>query len=154
MFINNKKKIVKMKRLTLILGAITAVMISAMFVTACESKAKGEKSKASVTEAQKQQNIAINLEAKIPSNLVCMVNNAYMAKKQIPVEFEGKTYYGCCNMCVDKINNNREVRYAIDPVTGKEVDKATAFIALAANSSEDVLYFESEETFKNFKESK
>ena len=122
-------KFVKMKRLTLILEAITAIMISVMFITACESNAKGEKPKTSVTEAQEQQNVAINIEAKISSNLVCMVNNAYMGKEQIPVEFEGKTYYGCCNMCVDKINNNREVRYAIDPVTGREVDKATAFIA-------------------------
>ena len=82
-----------------------------------------------------------------------MVNNAYMGKKQVPVQFDNKTYYGCCNMCVNTIKNKRQVRYARDPVTGKEVDKALAFIVLkpgAANG--DVLYFESEASYKKFKQ--
>lgn len=80
-----------------------------------------------------------------------MVNNAYMGKKQMPVQFEDKTYYGCCEMCVASIKNNRKARYAIDPVTGQEVDKALAFIALKPGAlNGDVLYFESEESYKQY----
>jgi YHS domain-containing protein len=87
----------------------------------------------------------------VDNDLVCMVNNAYMGRKQLPVAFEDKTYYGCCEMCVAKIQNNREVRYAQDPVTGKEVDKAEAYIVLKPGAGNgDVLYFESEETYKRY----
>ena len=82
-----------------------------------------------------------------------MVNNAYMGKKQVPVQFDNKTYYGCCNMCVNTIKNKRQVRYARDPVTGKEVDKALAFIVLKPGiDNGDVLYFESEASYKKFKQ--
>lgn len=61
-------------------------------------------------------------------NEVCMVNDKVSGKPQIPVEFEGKTYYGCCQGCVKRINEDRTVRYSTEPLTGREVDKATAFI--------------------------
>lgn len=32
---------------------------------------------------------------KVPNNLVCMVNDAYMGKEQLEVPFDGKMYYGC-----------------------------------------------------------
>ncbi len=90
----------------------------------------------------------------LPKDLVCMVNNAYMGgKKQFPVEFENKMYYGCCEMCVKTIQNQREVRYATDPVTGEEVDKSKAFIALKPGSANgDVLYFASEENYSKYKQ--
>jgi YHS domain-containing protein len=88
----------------------------------------------------------------LPKDLVCMVNNAYMGgKKQFPVPFEEKMYYGCCEMCVKTIKNEREVRYAKDPVTGQEIDKAEAFIALKPGGANgDVLYFASEENYKKY----
>jgi len=89
-------------------------------------------------------------EAKLKSNLVCFVNNKFMGIEQIPVEFEGKTYYGCCQDCVAKINNIREVRFAKDPLTGKEVDKALAYIVLSPQGNNDVLYFESEQNYRAF----
>lgn len=90
----------------------------------------------------------------LPKDLVCMVNNAYMGgKKQFPVEFENKMYYGCCEMCVKTIQNERQVRYATDPVTGEEVDKSKTFIALKSGSSNgDVLYFASKENYKKYKQ--
>ncbi|PTX13090.1 hypothetical protein C8N40_11312 [Pontibacter mucosus] len=89
----------------------------------------------------------------LPKDLVCMVNNAYMGKKQFPVAFEDKMYYGCCEMCVKTIQNERQVRYATDPVTGQEVDKSKAFIALKPGSTNgDVLYFASEENYKKYKQ--
>lgn len=90
-------------------------------------------------------------EAKLKTSLVCFVNNKFMGIDQIPVEFEGKTYYGCCEDCVVKIKNLREVRYAIDPLTGTEVDKALAYIVLSPQGNNDVLYFESENNYLKFK---
>lgn len=87
----------------------------------------------------------------LPKDLVCMVNNAYMGKKQVPVPFENKMYYGCCEMCVNTIQQQREVRYAVDPVTGEEVDKSQAFVALKTGGANgDVLYFASEENYHKF----
>ncbi len=92
-------------------------------------------------------------EAGISAELVCMVNDAYMGgKKQIPVPFEGKTYYGCCQMCVGRIKNDPQVRYAKDPVTGEKVDKSEAYIVRKGNHSDEVLYFQSKENFSLYKQ--
>jgi hypothetical protein len=85
--------------------------------------------------------------ARVESSKVCYVNNKFMGIEQIPVDFENKTYYGCCEGCVVKLKTMRESRYAIDPSTGKEVDKALAFIVLSPSGNNDVLYFESEESY-------
>lgn len=92
-------------------------------------------------------------KASVQTNYVCMVNDKYMGKEQIPVEYKGKIYYGCCKGCVGNLQNNRSVRYSIDPATGKEVDKATAYIVMKPNGTSEVLYFESEESYKNYKKS-
>jgi len=89
--------------------------------------------------------------AGLDKELVCMVNNAYMGKKQFPVEFGDKLYYGCCEMCVNTIQNEANVRVAKDPLSGKEVDKSEAFIALEpGHPYGGVLYFESEANYKKF----
>jgi len=87
----------------------------------------------------------------IPNELVCMVNNAYMGTPQIEVPVNGKTYYGCCEMCVGKLNNDENARMGEDPLSGKMIDKSQAYIVL---SSEDgaVAYFESEDSYKKYKE--
>jgi len=92
-------------------------------------------------------------KASVQTSYVCMVNDKYMGKEQIPVPYEGKTYYGCCKGCVGNLQNNRAVRYSIDPATGKEVDKATAYIVMKPNGTSEVLYFESEESYKKYKKS-
>lgn len=79
---------------------------------------------------------------------VCMVNNAFMGKTQMPVQVNGKTYYGCCKNCAKRLKSERLARVSKDPLTGKEVDKATAFIA--AKPDGDVLYFESAETAQRY----
>ncbi len=79
---------------------------------------------------------------------VCMVTNNVGLMKMIPVKVEGKTYYGCCQGCVGKLKNNRSYRYAIDPVTGNEIDKAKAFIV--ADKAKKALYFETKETAERF----
>ena len=85
---------------------------------------------------------------RVEAKKVCMVNNAVFEKDQIPIAVEGKTYYGCCDMCKERLAKDAEARTGVDPVTGKKVDKATAVIAALADGT--VLYFESEETFKKY----
>jgi YHS domain-containing protein len=80
---------------------------------------------------------------------VCMVNDEMMNRPQIPVEVDGKTYFGCCPACKDRLRMDVAVRTATDPVTGAPVDKATAVIAME-NASGRVLYFASEETWREF----
>lgn len=85
----------------------------------------------------------------LPVQQVCLVNNKFMGRDQILVNFDEKTYYGCCQMCVDKIKSDRSVRFATDPVTGKEVDKAVALITVNPSGS-GVLYFDSEDNYRRF----
>jgi len=79
---------------------------------------------------------------------VCMMNDRYMGTAQIPVDVDGKRYYGCCAMCKERLARDRQARVALDPVSGKEVDKATALIAKRADGS--VLYFENEANLKKY----
>jgi len=86
----------------------------------------------------------------VDSEYVCMVNDAVYEKKQVHVQVEGKDYYGCCEMCKERLAKDAALRVAIDPVSGKEVDKATAVIG--ADSYKRVFYFENQENFETFKE--
>ena len=89
-------------------------------------------------------------EGKVETSYVCFVNNRYMGKEQIPVEVNSKTYYGCCMGCVGKLKNDRTQRYATDPLTKKEVDKATAYIVMNPNGEGEVFYFASEDNYKKY----
>ena len=81
-------------------------------------------------------------------SLVCMVNDMDMGKAQIPVVVEGRTYYGCCAMCKERLSKDAAVRTAIDPVSGKSVDKAKAVIGKRPDGS--VVYFESERNLRQY----
>ena len=85
---------------------------------------------------------------KVESKTVCMINEQAMGKDQIPVVVDGKTYYGCCEMCKKALAEKAEKRVAVDPITGKEVDKAKAVIA--AQKDGRVWYFESDETLAKY----
>lgn len=74
---------------------------------------------------------------------MCMVNNQFMGKPQIPVEVGGKTYFGCCAMCKGRLESDASARAATDPITGESVDKASAVIAQDAQGA--VVYFASAE---------
>jgi len=85
---------------------------------------------------------------KVDSKYVCMITDQEFAREQIPVELEGKTYYGCCEMCKAKIKNNPQSRLATDPISGNNVDKAEAVIGAAPDGK--VFYFESEENLTQY----
>ena len=82
------------------------------------------------------------------SSLVCMVNNQYMGRPQIPVVVEGRTYFGCCEMCKGRLERDQTARFSTDPVSGRRVDKATAVIG--RDVSNRVLYFENETTYRQY----
>lgn len=78
----------------------------------------------------------------VPADHVCMVNDTHFPTPQIPVPVGGKMYFGCCEMCKGRLASDTVVRSAVDPVSGKTVDKASAVIG--ALPSGKVLYFETE----------
>ena len=86
----------------------------------------------------------------VESKYVCMMNNSLFDRVQIPVEVEGKTYYGCCAGCKNKLQTDPSIRVAVDPVSGNQVDKATAVIGV--NDSGKAFYFENIENMNNFKD--
>lgn len=128
-------------------------IIGIMFLSGCNAGEK-EKVQATQIDVNAVAESAIKAEQKynigdqVPNELVCMVNDAYMAKAQIPIGVNGKIYYGCCNMCVETLNEKETARMAVDPVTGEAVDKSEAFIVLV-NKTGEVAYYKSEASYKS-----
>ena len=103
----------------------------ALFLFACTSQTEKSKGKTEQISTQiVDPVVATNQNFEIVDNeKVCMVNDRFMVVKQIPIDVDGITYYGCCPNCVKKIQENIDgVRYSTDPVSGEKVDKATAII--------------------------
>ncbi len=88
---------------------------------------------------------------KVPAQKVCMINDQVFDKDQIRVDVEKKAYYGCCEMCKERLEKDASARQATDPVSGKSVDKAKAVIGAKDDGS--VLYFENEANFKAYSKS-
>jgi len=80
---------------------------------------------------------------------VCFINKQHFDKPQTPVVVEGKTYYGCCPSCTQTLTEDPKSRMDIDPVSGKEVDKATAIIG--ADKAGKVYFFENVQNLKKFR---
>ncbi|MFV8756170.1 hypothetical protein ACNOYE_36945 [Nannocystaceae bacterium ST9] len=98
---------------------------------------------AATNEADASTPAPAGLLTRVEPELVCMINDQFMGKPQIPVEVEGTTYYGCCDMCKTKLTTDPASRSAIDPVSGNPVDKAHA--VLGKTDAGAILYFESEQ---------
>ncbi|MCD0480222.1 hypothetical protein LPB90_17430 [Chryseobacterium sp. LC2016-29] len=136
----------------IILKTLSIVALAAILVTSCENKKtemKTEIAENKLTIKEVIQNNDPEKGKNVPNNLVCMVNDLYMGKEQIEVPFEGKMYYGCCNMCKEKIPKDESVRYATDPHSLKKISKADAYIVVIGNNNE-VAYFESEGNYQQF----
>lgn len=136
----------------IILKILSIVALAAILVTSCESKKtemKTEIAENKLTIKEVIQNNDPEKGKNVPNNLVCMVNDLYMGKEQIEVPFEGKMYYGCCNMCKEKIPKDEDARYATDPHSLKKISKADAYIVVIGNNNE-VAYFESEGNYQQF----
>jgi YHS domain-containing protein len=82
------------------------------------------------------------------ASLTCMVNDMYMGTPQIPIAVQGKTYFGCCDMCKKRLAEEASVRSARDPISGRTVDKAVAVIGKTRTGK--LVYFENPENFARF----
>ena len=128
------------------------IILFALMILATLTSCSGNSNE---TSKKKEQNVTdsnpnvFNKGDIVPNDLVCMVNNEYMGKKQFEVNFEGKIYYGCCQMCKERIPKDPSTRVAIDPFSKKQIDKATAIIAITGNNGE-VSYFENNTTYTNY----
>jgi YHS domain-containing protein len=116
---------------------------------ACTSDSKPAAPADHVMPAAVSQPAASGLTRVDDVSQVCMVTNQYMGVAQIPIEVEGKTYFGCCEMCKARLANEPETRSAKDPVTGEAVDKATAVIARGPTGK--ILYFASADTMARYR---
>lgn len=127
------------------------ILFSLVVVAALTSCNRGSDKTSKVTKQFVTENnqTSVSIGGIVPSYLVCMVNDEYMGKEQLEVTFKGKVYYGCCEMCKERIPNDMSVRTAIDPISKKEVDKSTAIIAITGGSGE-ITYFENKETYTNY----
>ena len=85
---------------------------------------------------------------KVDAKHVCMVTNRFYKNEQIPISVGPKTYYGCCDMCKEKLATETSAREAIDPVSGRTVDKARA--VFGATPSGEVIYFENAQNLDTF----
>jgi hypothetical protein len=77
-------------------------------------------------------------------SLVCMVNDQFMGRPQIPVVVNGSTYFGCCPACKERLTKEPGTRTALDPGTRRPIDKARAVIAQTESGA--ARYFESKDS--------
>lgn len=79
---------------------------------------------------------------------ICMMQDTVLLKSGEKIEYHGKTYYGCCPMCKQKMIAEPE-RYlrATDPISKKIIDKSDAFIL---NVDGNAVYFETESNRTKF----
>jgi YHS domain-containing protein len=88
---------------------------------------------------------------KLTPSKICMVDDVYQGDyPTLPLTIINRTYYGCSIKASQELVSNEKLRTAIDPVTKKEVDKASAIIALHPKRDGKVIYFESKETFDQY----
>ena len=110
----------------------TAIMGALLLLTAITTPTWAE----SQEDQGEQPSAATAAEAslvKVDPKYVCMPNNRLFKKEQLSTEIEGKTYYGCCKMCINALNSDPRQRLAIDPISGREIDKAKAVTEVTTN---------------------
>lgn len=79
---------------------------------------------------------------------ICMMQDSLQPKAGLAHAYKGKTYFLCCQMCVQSFDGDPErYAHAKDPVSGATVDKATA-PAYAVNGK--AYFFASEATRRTF----
>jgi YHS domain-containing protein len=131
-------------------GAVALALTLSLFA---DRQAEAPAPQAEAAEAPAEAPAAESTEAAlevVASDQVCMVNDTFFGRDQIPVEVEGKTYYGCCPACKDRLAEDDAIRHAVDPATGERVDKATATIAARPDGS--VLYFAGAESLAKYRD--
>jgi YHS domain-containing protein len=78
------------------------------------------------------------------ARLTCMAIDRVFDEPQRVVSAEGRTYYACCDDCRERLEAEPALRSAVDPVSKRAIDKASAVLARDAEGT--LHYFESEAT--------
>jgi YHS domain-containing protein len=79
---------------------------------------------------------------------LCMMQDSMQPKAGLAHEYDGKTYWLCCQMCVQSFSADPDrFAHATDPVNGAVVDKATA---PAYAVRDKAFYFSSEKNLETF----
>ena len=127
---------------------VVGILLIGFLFMACNQSGKNNQQ---VSEAPSSQvsNVNYRIGDHVPNELVCMVNNAFMGENQMEVPVDGKMYYGCCEMCVGRLNEDESSKMATDPYSGEEVDKAEAYIVISDENGK-VDYFQSRENFESY----
>jgi YHS domain-containing protein len=133
---------------TTMTAAAAMVLAGSLGVSAMQAPAARPAVNAKPTATSTTATSSAAVEKVSDPSLVCMVNDMDMGKSQIPVVVAGETYYGCCAMCKERLAKDASVRTAVDPVSGKKVDKAKAVIGKRPDGS--VVYFESEKNLRQY----
>jgi YHS domain-containing protein len=131
--------------------AALAIFVLALSTVAGVAALSRDSARPAEQQAEQQQPKEETALQVVENKYVCMINNQRFNRAQIPVEVEGRTYYGCCEMCKGRLSGDARSRVATDPVSGNEVDKAKAVIG--ANAEGEVFYFENAENLKRYKAS-
>lgn len=132
-----------------ILGSIAFITLLITQMVACSNPGNRKNRSDIAAPAMMQKQFGYEKGQQVPSDMVCMVNDEFMGKKQLAVPLNGKTYYGCCENCKERIPKDEKVRYAIDPQTGSKADKARAYIVLIGDGGQ-VAYFEHQDNYRQF----
>lgn len=128
--------------------AMKFLLIGVLFMTvlsACNNSNASKAISADVTSIHQDTVSSVG----VAHELVCMVNDKFMAEKQILVTLNGSQYYGCCNNCKEKLEEDKKHRIAKDPYSKLIVDKSTAFITITGEDG-TVSYFENADNYKKF----
>lgn len=87
----------------------------------------------------------------ISHSKICMVDDIYQGDyPTLSVHLSANTYYGCDAKAIHELSSKQSVRFAIDPVTKRKVDKGSAIVGLHSKRDGKVVYFESKETFNQY----
>ncbi len=90
-----------------------------------------------------------NILLRVDPTQACMSGDAYTPSKLLSVNIEGNTYYYCNEESSSRFTEDASVRYSIDPISKKQVNKATAIIGRTRRGK--LYYFESEEHLAEFR---
>lgn len=86
--------------------------------------------------------------SRVDMSKVNMVTNRVADKALSAVTVDGSTYYVPNKDYEAAFNMNLSLRFAVDPITSKRIDKSEALVL--ADSEGRVFYFESEKTYRDF----
>lgn len=134
----------KEKRRNVLLNSIGFVALAIPLIWAAVAIYNYEKEEVEMKEAYEAS--LPDVAEFIEHNKVCMATDAFMhGEVQTVVPGLNESYYACSQHCISQLQSNLAERYAVDPVSKKQISKATAYISLHPDKSGKVCYFESKE---------